>query len=28
MINHGAAIIQTDRPQLMLEYLRKKQLHK
>lgn len=28
IIAHGATIIQTDRPQLMLEYLRKKHLHK
>jgi glycerophosphoryl diester phosphodiesterase len=28
LINHGATIIQTDRPQLMLEYLRKRRLHK
>ncbi|OKS86278.1 glycerophosphodiester phosphodiesterase family protein [Mucilaginibacter polytrichastri] len=27
IINHGANIIQTDRPKLLLEYLRKKQLH-
>lgn len=25
---HGATIIQTDRPQLLIEYLRKKQLHR
>jgi glycerophosphoryl diester phosphodiesterase len=28
IINHGATIIQTDRPKLLLEYLRKKQLHR
>lgn len=28
ILAHGATVIQTDRPQLMLEYLRKKQLHK
>jgi glycerophosphoryl diester phosphodiesterase len=28
IIAHGAAIIQTDRPLLLLEYLRKKNLHK
>jgi len=28
IIAHGATIIQTDRPMLMLEYLRKKHLHK
>ena len=28
IIAHGATIIQTDRPLLMLEYLRQKQLHK
>jgi glycerophosphoryl diester phosphodiesterase len=27
IITHGAVIIQTDRPQLLLEYLRKKNLH-
>lgn len=28
IIAHGATVIQTDRPLLMLEYLREKQLHK
>jgi glycerophosphoryl diester phosphodiesterase len=28
IINHGATIIQTDRPKLLLEYLRTKQLHR
>jgi glycerophosphoryl diester phosphodiesterase len=28
IINHGATIIQTDRPQLMLDYLRSRHLHK
>jgi glycerophosphoryl diester phosphodiesterase len=27
IMNHGATIIQTDRPQLMLQYLREKHLH-
>lgn len=27
LIRHGASILQTDRPQAMLDYLRKKQLH-
>ena len=28
LINHGAAVLQTDRPQLLLEYLRSKRLHR
>jgi glycerophosphoryl diester phosphodiesterase len=28
IINHGATIIQTDRPKLLLEYLKSKQLHR
>lgn len=28
LINHGATILQTDRPEMLLKYLRKKSLHK